>query len=120
MYKELEMTPSELLNYMKINFLSEVPTEIVTVEDLEAVGKMISQTTNQYAYLCTLFSAAKIDCRGWRRLSNEDKKQYEDAIDRKDIIQCFVDTVKMRYNALSRLITIKQEVNAELKMSELK
>ena len=112
--KYFEMTPAELLKCLTEEFMFEIPLVLETPEDLVKAGEMLSKTSSQYSFLSALSSYAKIDCRLKKRENN--KEEAEDAIDRKEIIGNMLNAVRMRYNAISRLITVKQESNRELTM----
>mgnify|MGYP003312398494 CR=1 FL=1 len=43
-------------------------------------------------------------------------EEIDKAIDRKEILSSYADTVKLRYNAVSRMITVRKQVEDELKM----
>ena len=45
-----------------------------------------------------------------------DKQRKEDAIDKIYVIDKIVSAVKLRYDTLSRMVTIKQEIDRELNM----
>ena len=112
----LMLNPMDLANILTDTFLFDVPFEIETEEELKEVGKMLALTSNQYSFLTSLLSYAKIQTREAKRLGI--KITYEDAIDRKEIIQNITEAVKLRHKTLSRLITVKQERNSEIFMSE--
>ena len=44
------------------------------------------------------------------------KEEINDCIDRRDILDSFANTVKLQYTAVSRMITVKKQVDDELKM----
>lgn len=112
----LELNPTELLEVLIDNYLYDVPQEINSPDDFISVSKMLSETCNQYSFLIQLSSAAKIKKRLAAR--EKDKTQKEDFIDKESIVCGVLDAVKLRYNTLSRMITVKQEYNRELNMNK--
>ena len=112
----LQMNPHELAQILNDTFIYDVPESVDTVDDMSTIGKMLSNTSNQYAFLNSLLSFSKIQCRELKRLNV--KRSYEDAVDRKEAITNITEAVKIRYKTLSRMITIKQEINNELKMTD--
>ena len=60
---------------------------------------------------------AKNAVRVEKRKGKDNKETYEDMIDRENAIHSSADNIKMLYNCLSRLITIKQEINKEINIS---
>lgn len=81
---------------------------------MEQASVILIQLSTYYAYLCTLLSYAKINARMAKRTGN--KAAYEDAVDKKEIIQNMTDSIKQQYAALSRAVTIRIENNQELKL----
>ena len=110
------MNPRELAEILSATFIYDVPESVDTADDMSEIGKMLSNTSNQYAFLNSLLSISKIQCRELKRLNI--KMSYEDAVDKKEIINNITESVKVRYKTLSRMITIKQEINNELKMTD--
>ncbi len=109
------MEPKELLDWITTEFSVQLPTEIISVEDMNLAAKLLLQLSNNYSYLCALLSNAKLEARAQKRYG--EKKDYEDAVDRKEIIQNMVDCVKQQYAAVSRSVTIRIENNQELRMT---
>ncbi len=115
----LNMEPFSLLEFLTNNYVYEVDTIAETSEDMQVVASIMANTYNEYSFLSQLLSLAKVQCRLLKRKGKDYKKEYEDTIDKRDIIDNILKVVKLRYQTLSRLITIKQEVNKELSMSEI-
>ncbi len=113
--KLLRMDPAELLNWLTKEFSVQIPGEILTAEDMDNAAKTLLQLSNAYSYLCTLLSYAKIETRQQKRYG--EKEDYEDMVDRKEIIQNMVDCIKQNYAAVSRSVTIRIENNQELRMN---
>ncbi len=115
-FKDLEShSPYEILEYLDVNYGVEVPTEIISGDDMMKAATLLGKLTNEYSYLMSLLSYAKIRCRDLKR--NDDKRAYEDMIDRREVIQNKVDAVKSQYAAISRAVTIKIENDTELRMT---
>ncbi len=110
------MTPVDLLNHLNANFGVQVPEVIASTDDMSNAAQLLAKLTNEYSYLLSLTSLAKIYCREAKRGGN--KEEYEDMVDRKEIISNFVDAVKSQYSAISRAITVHIENNNELRMLE--
>ena len=110
-----QMDPSNLLTWLLENFSVELPEEIQSTADMENAAKLLLQLSNHYSYLCALASTAKIATRNAKRYDS--KEEYEDMVDRKEIIQNMVDVVKQQYAGVSRAVTIRMENNVELRMT---
>lgn len=111
----LTLSPSDLLENLEKEFLRPVPEEILSVEDMEMAGKELLRLSSAYSSLLTLQSYAKLDTREKKR-EKVTKREIDDSVDRKEIIQNVVDIVKQQYNAVSRAVTIRIENNQELRM----
>lgn len=116
----LKMSPIELQKWLTEEFdlLKSIPTDISSIEDMNNASKMISQFTNRLSYLTNLSVFAKIAVRNEKRKGKENKQNSDDMIDRQYAIDKACDIVKQQYNTVSRMITVKQEINKELYMSE--
>lgn len=112
-YEYLKLSPEQLLNVLTDTFEAEIPEEnFNTVNGMNEIAKLLASTTNSYAFLMQLASVARIQCREFSR--NGSKEEKENAIDKKEIINNIIRAVECRMKILSRLITIKQEINREI------
>ena len=116
----LKMDPIELQDWLikEFELTTPLPTEISSIEDMKNTEKMISTLTNRLSYLSSLGVYAKIAVRNAKRKGKDFKIEHEDMVDRQTAINAAEETVKQQYNAISRMITVKQEINKELYMSE--
>lgn len=110
----LSKQPIELLNWLLDEFSIDIPSIIVTTQDMENASKVLLRLSGAYSYLMALLSYAKIRTREVKRSSQKEK--YEDMVDRRDVIENVKDVVKQNYTAVSRAATICIENNNELKM----
>lgn len=111
----LSFEPSELLLWLRENCSHEIPEKINTAQDLIEAGELISKLTSTYSYIMSLFLYAKIAVRDAKK-NKLSKEEINDCIDRRDILDSFANTVKLQYTAVSRMITVKKQVDDELKM----
>lgn len=114
--KFIEQDVYEMIEYINHEFFIVLPDNILTIDDMQNVGSMLSKLINGYTFLSNLGEYAKILVRDKKGKITKDELQT--LMGKRDIILQAADTVKMQYNALSRMITVKQEINNELKMSE--
>ena len=113
----LNMNSNELIKYLFETYIENIPCSIETVEDLNNAGYLLSQLTNKYAYVESMAIYTKNAVREEKRKGPENKSNYEDMIDRRDTLQEVAKILNMQYQAVSRMITVKQEVNKELNMN---
>lgn len=109
------MDPNDLLDWLLQNFTVELPTEIISIEDMNNASKLLLQLTSFFSYMNSLSSAAKIAKREAKR--NATTEEYQNMVDRADIIQNMVDVIKQQYAAISRAVTIHIDNNTELRMN---
>lgn len=102
---------TELLKWLIANFTVEMPSKADEVQG--TAPQMLLKLTAYHSYLTTLLSFARIKVRHAKR--NLPKPEYEDMVDKKEIIQNFIDRVKQEYTCISREMSL---VIAESKMSE--
>lgn len=132
----LQTNPIELIDWLQAEFELEVPHKLETIEELKNASKLLSKTTNTYSYLMNVSSYAKIYVREKKRISDKATKEskahkddeelakeaakakleYENMIDRKEAIDNAADIANKQYNAISRMIAVKREINTELQM----
>jgi hypothetical protein len=116
----LSMEPTKLQDWLDKEFelTKPIPAEISTVEDMQTAEKMIAKLTNRLSYLSSLGVYAKFAVRSSKRKGKEFKTEWEDMVDRQTAINTAENTIRQQYTALSRMITVKQEINKEIYMSE--
>ncbi len=116
-YKEvLIMDPNELQEWCD-TFIPTIPTAIETVEDMQLASRLLSQLASNFTYLNSLSVYAKNAVRQEKKKGKDNKEVYDAMIDRQNAISSTCDSLKLLYSCLSRLITIKQEINKEINMS---
>lgn len=115
-----QLNPKELTDILwrEYDFQISFNEETISIHDMATIQRLLIQTGNAYSYLSYLSSIAKIKVRQAKRSKDTKKEEEEDAIDRKEAINNLVDAVKMQYSVISRLITVKQQINEELKMTD--
>ena len=113
----LYMDVKELIAWLDKEFVIILPENLHTVEALEQAEEMFSKLGNQYAYLSTLSSYAKVYVRELKRNKDNPKEMIEDMIDRKEAISRTMDVVDNLKSTLSRMLTTKQEIDKELNMT---
>lgn len=111
----LSLEPEDLLEWLNNNFLEDIPVTVSDVEELKKAGKMLGELTNIYSYLVSLSLFAKLKVREVKR-NKENKDIIDKAVDRKEIINSFAETIKCKYNAVSRMVTVKKTIDEEMKM----
>lgn len=111
----LSMEPEKLAIWLNENYSFQIPVVIETADDLRSAGRLMGNLTNTYSYIMSISTFAGLAVREAKR-NKLDKSVIDDCIARRDLIKDFADTIKFQYNAVSRMITVKQNIDEELKM----
>lgn len=123
-YKYLSsMEPFELLYYIEKHFLKDIPQQVDTIEDMVMVQKLFPDITNSYAYVNAALANVKLLTRKLKAIKDKEKSEkskeaYDEMVSRRDVLETASDILKQQYNALSRAITVRQEINREINMGE--
>lgn len=112
----LEKDNFDLMEYLFFEFTVELPDAIITVDDMQETCTLLPKIINSYTYLSMAAEYSKIIVR--QSKGKISKEQYNELIGKRDIIAQACENCKMQYNSLSRMITVKQEINKELLMCE--
>lgn len=117
-HKEIvEMEAYDIANWLAESFYVEVPylnpADIITADDLSYISNVMVFSINNYNYLISILNFLKIAVRKEKRKGSDNKMNYEDMIDRRDIVSGFADVLLNQYKASSRLITTYQEITRE-------
>ena len=113
----LSMPPEELMAAASNRFKLDLPPSIDTVDNLNKLAKLMSKSISEYSYLSNMAQIARMRKRALKR-SGADKFTVEDALTREEIFTNYAEIMKAAYQAASRMITVKQEINEELKFTD--
>ena len=113
----LSMPPEELMAAASNRFKLDLPPSIDTVDNLNKLAKLMSKSISEYSYLINMAQIARMRKRTLKR-SGADKFTVEDALTREEIFTNYAEIMKAAYQAASRMITVKQEINEELKFTD--
>lgn len=111
------MAPEELIQSVSEYFKVEIPPYVDSINDMERAGRLLGQCASNYSYLLNMAMAAKIRKRHIKR-DGGSKQDAEDALSREEIFNTYAEIMKTSYNAISRMITVKQEINEELHFTD--
>ena len=113
----LSMPPEELMTAASNRIKLDLPPSIDTVDNLNKLAKLMSKSISEYSYLINMAQIARMRKRALKR-SGADKFTVEDALTREEIFTNYAEIMKAAYQAASRMITVKQEINEELKFTD--
>ena len=112
----LSMEPSDLLSWFQKHFFFELPGAIASAEECQKASELLVKITGYYSYAMALLSYAQLAVRDRKR--SGEKKEYEDMVDRRTVIDNFVHILQQQYAAISRSVTIYFKNLEELRMSD--
>lgn len=110
----LNMPPLELVAWLDESFINPLPIP-ETIAEFAQFNYLLGELANTYAYLTSLHSMMQIAVRDAKRTS-QNKDHINDCIDRRDIVENYMNAVKLQYTAFSRMITVRQQAIAEMQM----
>lgn len=110
-----DMNPIELNNYLISTSIEKIPESVSDLESLEQAGQLLGITMNRFTFLADALSYFKI----WTKQAKKESKEAGDLMMlRRDCIQTACTKAEKQYTAVSRLISVKQELNKELRMGD--
>lgn len=113
----LNMPPEELMNAAAKKFVLDLPPSIDTIDNLNKLAKLMSKSISEYSYLLNMAQMARMRKRMLKRM-RAGKDEIEDAMTREEIFENYAEIMKAAYQAASRMITVKQQINEELKFTD--
>lgn len=114
-YQLLEMDPVELVDWLESEYLIELPTDVNSLDEMNKAGMLLGKLANTYSYLKILSAYAKLNVRRAKQ-QKSNKEKIDEAVDRREIFETFADTIKLQYTAVSRMITVRKQMDEESKM----
>ena len=115
-YRDIfSMQPLDMIEWASEEFGFELPEQIQTASDMELASKLMMQITGHRSYLNELLAYAKVSVRETKR--NGSKEEWEDMVDRKEILERFLKIADDAYSTLSRAVTIKTSNDREFYMN---
>lgn len=112
----VEMDVRELNSYIEEYYIVKVPSEIDTPKGMKEASEALVRANAYNSY----FTNKAMDMKILKRKLKREKapaELIEDALTREEIFTKTAELAKFAYNTVSRLITIKQEMNYELRMT---
>lgn len=105
----LFMSVTDFLLWMDDHFSLDTPPRMDSDEDVHRGLDVLNIYAGMTDYLKTLSSYAKVYARDLKRKGKEYKTDYEDMVDRENIINNKLDAIKLSYQAVNKCITIYVE-----------
>ena len=114
------MSVDDIVRAVSARVLQEIPENVKTNEDLARIEEMLARLANDYAYLVTLAAYSQNYSRRLKREGKESKEMWEDMLDKNAAIESMSSAVKLQYQAVSRILTIKTHTMDQNDMHEFR
>lgn len=111
----LSMEPMSLAEYLQNHFALMVPFSLTTPEDLRRASEILSSAANSYSFLSNMRIMARVQKRALKR-KKESAEKVEDMLAREELFENQAAVVRQVYEATSRMVTVKQQIDQEMKM----
>ena len=111
----LSMEPLSLAEYLQNRFAIMVPFSLTTPEDLRRASEILSSAANSYSFLSNMRIIARVQKRALKR-KKESAEKIEDMLAREELFENQAAVVRQVYEATSRMVTVKQQIDQEMKM----
>lgn len=100
------MKPAEVIENVSKSVFETIPEEIDMTE-LANIERSLARLSNNYAYVVELTGYSRNFVRQLKRQGN--KERYEDMMDIRDSLEYIASAVKLQYQSVSRILTVKQQ-----------
>lgn len=126
-YKIAEMDKFRLNEYLIKEYSYQIPAQIEYAHELKEAGDLLIRITNANSFLTNILSTVSLFKRTYKRRYEackkgseeyyEKKREFEDYVDKELILSAKIEALDGIKQTISRMITIKQEINKELNMA---
>ena len=110
----LAMEPMEFANWLRLKYVRTLPTP-TNIQEFKQHAHILTDLSNAFSFLSALHAMAAIQVRESKR-RGLDKDVIDTCTSRRDAVDDILKGLKLQYEAFSRLITVHQQANEELKM----
>jgi len=108
------MDPEKLSELLLKEYLHPMPADIETIEDMTSASMQMATIVGYLQYLQPQYTLLKIYAQNLK--AGGDKDEYRLMMQRRDVLECVCDLLKTQRDTISRMLTIKQEINREMKL----
>lgn len=113
----LQMEPQELLNYITATCVVTIPISIENPDEERVAADSLAKASAYYSFLSPLRMQARILKRTLKQ-QGADKYTVEAMLTREEIFDMQMQVMQQTYNTISRLFTVKAQLNKEFEMQK--
>lgn len=107
----LTMSAEEIVRAVSKRVLSDIPEGSSNDGDLRQIEHALGRLANDYSYVIGILSYSRNYVRQLKR--SGDKEMYEDMMDKKSALEDISSAIKLQYQAVSRMLTVRIETMSE-------
>lgn len=104
-------TPLELLTWLDDSFSYEAYPHMTTPDEVNLGLDMMQIQASILDFLMEMLSYAKIYTRDLKRKGKEYRMDYEDMVDKKEIIENKISAIKVSYQTTNKCVTVFMNQN---------
>lgn len=112
------MSNSQLLDGLRKSVLVDIPRGVKSEGDLQKIEYLLGKLANDYSYVITMTGYARNYVRQLKRQGKEYQVEYEDMMDKRDTLESIASAIKIQYQAVSRMLTVKIQIGEENNLYE--
>lgn len=105
----LTTSVTEVIRTLYRDIMTDIPEGIKDDTDLKQIEHFLGRLANDYAYVVELLSYSRHYVRYFKRQGAEAKQKYEDMMDIRDALESIASAIKLRYEAVSRMLTAMEQ-----------
>ena len=106
--------PEQLNSILISQFFIDMPEKADSPEDLATISHIMATIVGYLQFLMPHLTVLKIRTQNLK--ASGAKEEYKIMMQRRDVVEVICDILKTQRDTLSRMITIKQEINKEINM----
>ena len=107
-----------MLDALASTILVDIPTGVQSEDDLHRIEYLLGKLANDYCYLTALGGYARNYVRQIKRKGKDYTHEYEDMMDKRTSLEELASAVKIQYQAVSRLLTVRMAIHDENNMTD--
>lgn len=116
----LTMSVSDIISIMSQRVLSDIPEgiDMGNPDQVKRAEAALGRLPNDYAYVMEMLSYSRHYVRTLKRGGTDTKAQYEDMMDKRDALESIGSAIKLQWQGVSRMLTMKLNVDDSDEMYE--
>jgi hypothetical protein len=116
----LTMSVADIISSISARVLADIPEgiDMGDPEQVKRAEQALGRLPNDYAYVMEMLSYSRHYVRVLKRGGADTKAQYEDMMDKRDALESIGSALKLQWQGVSRMLTMKLRVDDSDEMYE--